>query len=511
MLTYAQRPDDHSAGIRIKMPRFWAVLFFGRLTKDFNEFRLVGMVSPPIFRRFLMDLVDLWMHDGDEPTKQFRRGLFCRFDFSNEQEPDPPVKFWPFYAYLICFDLYDATRLDFYREHCEQLQSELAVNRMYVDYLLHFHVLSTQKRVIGTLQPPSEVLLGLFTGHLSGFLESAAVQRELFKFPVGQATSFFSAHKNRLILSASEAPPAFSCVVLKYISHQLGVELTNLDAVIGKLTDPRDWERFAPLVSVLDMSQMDAEAVVAAGPLALQGLRQSGLLVVLERLAAEDERASHAERDLNRVRDQLQEIEREEQIPKNPSPPPPEWRIIQGDENMDVFQFMRERRRPAIVDGNFGAESQALLPHLIEKDYKWEGRRVYRSANEDSSFVCVDFGSGYRVQVSRYSLTSTGQRSTGPHPKSWILEGANERHSAAWVLLSDCRYQERSKSGTGGAERQTLNGKDLTVTEEIQREKRQKFRFVRLTQVDTNWANQKVLCFANLTLFGEVWASDAQV
>jgi hypothetical protein len=190
-VNYYQRGSETSSPLVLTMPHFWAASLFGRVAFTNRSLTITGTVSACVFRRFFLTITEKWLGKRENQT-------LCHVVRSSIEIPElgddgcESITFWPFYAYLIYYDLYAITRISFYKTECEKFKGHFPVNRIVSDYLNHFAILSQQIRATDQLPSPFESLTGLFAANMGLFLDSQGAIKTIQKFPLETAVNFFS-------------------------------------------------------------------------------------------------------------------------------------------------------------------------------------------------------------------------------------------------------------------------------------------------------------------------------
>ena len=113
--------------------------------------------------------------------------------------------------------------------------------------------------------------------------------------------------------------------------------------------------------------------------------------------------------------------------------------------------------------------------------------KFFSTQNQKKSWISFNF-QNYHAYIHHYSIRSYNGPRNSIHPKTWMLEGSNDK--IHWVTLDkqkDCDY---------------LNGKNLSHAFPIMSENNQAYQIIRLCQTDFNCANSDFLCFKSIEFYG---------
>ena len=118
---------------------------------------------------------------------------------------------------------------------------------------------------------------------------------------------------------------------------------------------------------------------------------------------------------------------------------------------------------------------------LFDDKYK-----SFISKNASDSWLCIEFLKN-RIVPKNYSIRSYNCSPGGYHPKSWVIEGSNDKNK--WVVIDErnnCTY---------------LNGCSLVHTFNIENQNDGEYKYIRMraTSPDCN-----VLAINSIELFGQL-------
>jgi hypothetical protein len=111
----------------------------------------------------------------------------------------------------------------------------------------------------------------------------------------------------------------------------------------------------------------------------------------------------------------------------------------------------------------------------------------FHSQNAENQWMSVDFKE-MRVAVTHYILRSNGNGTGGPHLRSWVVEGSENK--VDWVEL-DCRKDD------GG-----LNGANKVCSFEVQSVVES--RFIRIRSTGPNWHGSNYVYFNAFEVYGSL-------
>jgi hypothetical protein len=116
----------------------------------------------------------------------------------------------------------------------------------------------------------------------------------------------------------------------------------------------------------------------------------------------------------------------------------------------------------------------------------------FMSKQEPNQSIGYDFKDHRLVSLTHYALRSQPYLTRNDcHPRSWVLEGTNDRsNSRSWTEI-DRRWNN-----------QDLNGPGLIQTFEIPNRPSPEFRYIRLRQIDKNHGDCNCLRICSFELFG---------
>ena len=119
-------------------------------------------------------------------------------------------------------------------------------------------------------------------------------------------------------------------------------------------------------------------------------------------------------------------------------------------------------------------DSQSYSPYNVclfdNKD------KYFHTKDEPNSWICFDF-KDHRIMLSNYIIKSSLYGKNSHNPKTWILEGSNDKTN--WETLDEqkeCPY---------------FNGPYLVHTFDIQKQIEKYFKYIRMKQTGANWYNNK--------------------
>ncbi|KAK8857516.1 hypothetical protein M9Y10_015921 [Tritrichomonas musculus] len=109
----------------------------------------------------------------------------------------------------------------------------------------------------------------------------------------------------------------------------------------------------------------------------------------------------------------------------------------------------------------------------------------------ENSWICFEF-KNHQIIPSGYSIRSYGNNEGWNHPKSWVIEGSNDRSN--WRKIdeqSDCPY---------------LNGIYVVHTFPIYKQEGEDdaFKYVRIRQTGPNWHNRYYLEMCSIEFYGQI-------
>lgn len=111
----------------------------------------------------------------------------------------------------------------------------------------------------------------------------------------------------------------------------------------------------------------------------------------------------------------------------------------------------------------------------------------YQSNNFDNSFICFDYKEN-KVIPTNYIIKSAKFNTNSYHPKSWIVEGSNDK--SKWET---CDEQNNNSS---------LNGNNVIHNFVIPNKTNKEYRYIRNRQTQLNWGGDNDLMLENFELYG---------
>ena len=114
-------------------------------------------------------------------------------------------------------------------------------------------------------------------------------------------------------------------------------------------------------------------------------------------------------------------------------------------------------------------------------------KNIFTSENVEDSWICFDF-IDKKVIPLNYSIRSCNSSISCANPKSWVLEGSNDKRK--WDIVDK---QENS---------QFLNGSNFVRNFVIQNPVFTEFRYLRLRQTEPNWCDNNRLYIDAIEFFG---------
>ena len=132
--------------------------------------------------------------------------------------------------------------------------------------------------------------------------------------------------------------------------------------------------------------------------------------------------------------------------------------------------------------------NQKLPQNAILFDDK---NKYFASLNISNQWICFEFKE-HQIIPTNYTIRSYHLPANNCHPKSWVIEGANVNNNDKWEILD-----EHNNSAV-------LNGPCISKTFSIQNKSHKSFRFIRMRETNSNWRNDKILCFNTIEFYGFV-------
>ena len=114
----------------------------------------------------------------------------------------------------------------------------------------------------------------------------------------------------------------------------------------------------------------------------------------------------------------------------------------------------------------------------------------FATKNIQNSWICFDF-KDHKIIPNNYSICSYFGMIGTCHPKSWVIEGCNDKNDEnGWEIIDEQKNSDK------------LNNSNITYTFDIQNPQQKSFRYIRLRETDSNWNNSYNLCFNAIEFYG---------
>jgi hypothetical protein len=510
-LPYRQRLRPDST-VQFKMLKVWSDRFLGHLAQyasQANSVTIEGTVSPSIFFKYMTEMHKEWLQlsRDDSGLSQLLSAMFFSVDGQLEDDGCPLTKV---HAILIAYDLYSATRVSAFRTyylHYRELDPA-AILGPYLDHYPQLKDMSDRIRLAAQpvrehharsgLDQPYDTLFEIAAQNFATLATSEIVEKVL-ALDDTHAHDFLKRVHNRINRANAQHLTGFVELTCKYISKLLGI--ADREEFFDKLLNQSVLNQVAPFIRVLEFSMAD-DAIGRIPSGALKAMETIGLTGLVKKLQGGIEARMNFERQVDDLRRQLAEQRQEIEDLRGqrdggarPGPAVRNWDSV-NQKDVDVFQLFRERRMQFTVDGNALDVSNTLkLQNLTDAQYEWAEDDAYWSSEMNGSYLVLDFGQANRVKMSGYSITSTKMGVFGPHLMSWSIMGTNERGSN-WFDIDIQREVEKLNEEGGKFESRQLPQAPPG------------YRFIRLKQIEANWAGTFALSIANITIFGKVETTD---
>lgn len=152
--------------------------------------------------------------------------------------------------------------------------------------------------------------------------------------------------------------------------------------------------------------------------------------------------------------------------------------------------------RSVFKDENVFNEIDITSSSTYLNDDEYSARNViqYEDRNKEfcskdvkNSWLCVDF-KNHRIVLSDYSIRSFFGEKNEEHPKSWVVEGSNDKND--WEIIDEHNNNA------------SLNGENLVQTFSINESKRKQFRFIRMRLTGENWSSTNCLDINAIEFYG---------
>lgn len=139
------------------------------------------------------------------------------------------------------------------------------------------------------------------------------------------------------------------------------------------------------------------------------------------------------------------------------------------------------------IESNSLSKSNYHPKNLVD----YESDNFYYSNNEILANICFDF-KDKKVNISDYSIKSYDQESYTGHLKDWNIDVSNNGEN--WITIDSHKND------------QTLNGRNIVATFNVQNKDEQFYRFVRLSQTGNNWngRNCNFIYFYCIEFYGKL-------
>lgn len=115
--------------------------------------------------------------------------------------------------------------------------------------------------------------------------------------------------------------------------------------------------------------------------------------------------------------------------------------------------------------------------------------KYFCSNGDSNSWISFDF-KNHRAIPNYYSIKSGPYPQNAHHPKTWVIEGSN--NNKKWDIISE---QDCCPS---------LNGKNFVCAFPIKNSCSKRFRYIRMRQTGSNWANCYFLAIDSFEIFGKL-------
>ena len=117
------------------------------------------------------------------------------------------------------------------------------------------------------------------------------------------------------------------------------------------------------------------------------------------------------------------------------------------------------------------------------------GKRFY-SGREKNCSICFDFKDN-RVIPTDYTIRSIAWMPNSCHPKSWVIEGSNNKLN--WEIIDEkvnCPL---------------LNGSSIVKTFSVDNKSKKEYRFLRMRLTGANWQGKSYLALESFEIYGTLF------
>lgn len=115
--------------------------------------------------------------------------------------------------------------------------------------------------------------------------------------------------------------------------------------------------------------------------------------------------------------------------------------------------------------------------------------KTFCTKNEKDSWLMFDF-INHKVIPTNYTIRSYSGGQGGWHPKSWVIEGSNDKSS--WSVIDEennCSY---------------LNDCNLVHQFQMNRKSSEEFQYIRMRLTDVAWCNNYYLMIDSFEIYGNL-------
>jgi hypothetical protein len=495
--------------------KVWSDRFLGHLAQyssQGNSITIEGTVSPSVFFKYMTRMHREWVRLARDDGGLF--GLLSEQFFSVDgQLEDDGRPLTKVHAILIAYDLYSATRVQAFRTYYLQYR-KLDPSVVLGPYLDHYRELKHMSDAIALaaqpvrehhlrsgVEQPYDALFEVAAGNFA-HLTSGDIVEKVLALDESHASDFLKRVHGRINRANVQHITGFVDVTCRYISKMLGIAWPDSrEEFADKLLNQSVMDQAAPFIRLLEFSMADA-AIKQIPVELLRAMESIGLTSLLKKLQDGIDARIYYEQQVEDLRQQLAERRREieelrgqRDAPTRTAPVVRAWHSV-SQKDTDVFQFFRENNVQLAVDGNAHDVSNTLkLQNLINPQYEWAENEEYWSSEINGSYLVFDFGEANRVKMSAYSITTANMGPFSAHLRSWSIMGTNERASD-WFDIDIQREVEELNEAGGKFEMRQLPRAPAG------------YRFIRLKQIEANWAGGFALLIANITIFGTVETTD---
>lgn len=120
--------------------------------------------------------------------------------------------------------------------------------------------------------------------------------------------------------------------------------------------------------------------------------------------------------------------------------------------------------------------------------YNNDNKKYFASENEINSWFCIEF---IKHQINPKNYTLKTYSFDKCHPKSWVIEGTNNKNDEkSWEILDEQKDCD------------ILNGINKSHTFSIHNPTNKTFQFLRMRETGKNWRYDNILCFKSIEFYG---------